>query len=91
MWARIGGRWINENAARACKTAVLKRRKSIGFPADLDKIIRESKTPKELVTKLDARLGELGTRQLLKDVEWWGEINLKNPEVASFLRKLAKM
>jgi len=91
MWARIGGKWIDESAARACKAAVLKRRKSIGFPSDLDKIIREAKTPKELVTKLDARLGELGTRQLLKDVEWWGELDLKDPEVASFLRKLARM
>jgi len=90
MWARLGGKWVDKGAERECKRMVLKRRRSIGFPSDLDEIIMRAKTPKELVQGLDVRLGKSGTRKLLSGVEWWGQLDLKDPEVAAILHKLAR-
>jgi len=88
MWARLGGKWVDKGAENACKRAILERRRSIGYLADLDRLITEARTPKELVQKLDERLGKSGTRRLLRNVEWWGELDLKDPQVRSLLLKL---
>ena len=89
MWARLGGKWINEEVERRFKQEVLARRRGF-FPKDLDEIIIKARTPKELVEKLDARIGKSGTRKLLEYIEWWGELDLKDPQVRSFLSKLAR-